>query len=393
MRHIELPTSDHPVPTLVVDGRRVPLPEGVAVAAAPGARFRRQDRRVTVVSTGAEPMSYRGAVCRRALLGPGDSLLIGRAPIVVAWGSVSRRFPEAVVWHGMLGQEPRTLDMYARIAVAGASDAPLWLLGESGTGKELAAQAAHAAGARAKGPLVAVNCAAMPDTLAEAELFGVVRGAYTGADRTRPGAFAEADGGTLFLDEIGELPLAVQAKLLRVLERGEVRAVGAQRPVSVDVRVIAASWRDLAAAAEEGAFRFDLLQRLWVLQVCLPPLRARPDDVGPLLEAFLGAHGGADLWPADHVLRRMRLARWPGNVRELRNRAVRAAVTGHLSELLPDAPRRAPGMRALRRGAVSSQVALGRIHDALDRAGGNRSAAARDLGISRSTLYRWLETA
>ena len=154
-----------------------------------------------------------------------------------------------------------------------------------------------------------------------------------------------------------------------------------------------ASWRDLAAAATTGEFRFDLLQRLWVLQVCLPPLRSRAADVGPLLEAFLKAHGGADLWPAEHLLRTMRLASWPGNVRELRNRAVRAAVTGHLSELVPPAPGRWREARSLRRGAVPRRVALGRIQDALERAKGNRSAAARDLGISRSTLYRWLESA
>ena len=354
-----------------------------------GARFRREGDRVAAFAP-AGVMRRRGEPCQRATLDPGDAVVVGRAPVLVARTGVSRRYPAAVEWRGLLVRSPESLLALGELALAAAADAALWISGESGTGKDLAARAAHASSPRAAGPFVALNCAALPEGIADAELFGATRGAYTGADRDRPGAFRQADGGTLFLDEVGELPLSVQAKLLRVLETGRVRAVGGPRSTPVDVRVIVATWQDLMNAVGEGRFRFDLLQRLWVLHVDLPPLRSRPADIAPLLEAFLAAHDADDLWPHPSLLRRLELAEWRGNVRELRNCATRAAVSGDLDKLLPAARFRPTGGR-MRRGTLPPAIALARIRTALDRADGNRTAAARELGISRSTLYRWLQ--
>jgi DNA-binding NtrC family response regulator len=248
----------------------------------------------------------------------------------------------------------------------------------------LAARALHAASPRATGPFVALNCAALPDSLAEGELFGVERGAYTGADRSRQGAFARADGGTLLLDEVGELSLATQAKLLRVLETGEVRPVGGRQSTRVDVRVVTATWRDLVREVEAERFRFDLLQRLHVLRVTLPPLRERPRDVAPLLEACLMAEGLAGGWPDEGTVRLLESAPWQGNVRQLRSAVARFATFGDPGALAAAAfGGRVPAHRGPDVGRVALRQTLAKHH-------GNRAAAARDLGISRSTLYRWL---
>jgi DNA-binding NtrC family response regulator len=201
--------------------------------------------------------------------------------------------------------------------------------GESGTGKELAARAIHEASARAAGPFVTVDCSAIAENLIDSHLFGHVRGAFTGADRDRKGAFVEASGGTLFLDELGELPLAAQAKLLRVLEAQTVQPLGADRPVKVDTRVVAATHRDLGRMVATGAFRFDLFYRLAVVHVALPPLRDRLEDLPHLISTFYARRGVAP-GPIDgDNLERMRRHAWPGNVRELRNALERAwAMSG-----------------------------------------------------------------
>ncbi|MEZ4267074.1 MAG: sigma 54-interacting transcriptional regulator [Myxococcota bacterium] len=316
-----------------------------------------------------------------ARLSSGQWAELGQTRVLVAESAGLHRYPDAVRWAGMMARDARSLGLLRELAEVASSDAPVWLHGESGTGKEVAAQAIHDASARRGKPRVALNCAALPASLADAELFGVVRGAFTGADRSRPGAFQRADGGTLLLDEIGELSAEVQAKLLRVLETGEVIPVGGDGPIAVDVRIIAATWRDLGQEARDGRFRFDLLQRLWVLRVDLPPLRARPGDIAPLLESFLGEAAGG-LWPSPAALARIEVERWSGNVRELANRAHRARVSGRAA--------------ALERGGeaqAAEQVAIdqfSRAQAAIRACGNNRSEAARSLGISRSTLYRWL---
>jgi two-component system response regulator HydG len=276
-------------------------------------------------------------------------------------------------------------DLEEMLARAASNRAPVWISGESGTGKELAARAIHESGARSTHPFVAVNCAALPDNLIESELFGVERGAYTGAMKTRAGAFAQAHGGTLLLDEVGELSLTAQAKLLRVLELGEVQPVGSERTVKVDVRVLCASWRDLEAEVDAGRFRHDLLHRLWVLKVELPPLRERREDVPLLIRAMLERERSLHLFPKAAVIERLGQHDWPGNIRELRNCVTRAVAADDSAELMP----RTKQPRTAR--SVNSRIDDAVLHT-LARHRGNRRRTAQALGVSRSTLYRWLAT-
>ncbi len=279
------------------------------------------------------------------------------------------------------------------------------LTGESGTGKELVARALHDLSPRAAAPFVAVNCGAIPAELLESELFGHARGAFTDAVRARKGLALEADGGTLFLDELGELPLPLQVKLLRFLQEEEVRPVGDDRPRKVDVRVVAATARDLSAAVKAGAFREDLYWRLAVVEVRLPPLRERPEDVAPLAAHFLARFAalrpelpGLRLTP--EALEALKAHRWPGNVRELAHAMERAVVLADgpaiSEEELPAAVRApspagdgppAAGDLSVKRGTRALEERL--IREALDRTGGNRSRAAELLELSyRALLYK-----
>ena len=278
------------------------------------------------------------------------------------------------------------------------------LQGESGTGKELAARALHELSPRASFPFVAVNCGAIPPELVESELFGHVKGAFTDAVRNKKGLAAEADGGTLFLDEIGELPLALQPKLLRFLQEEEVRAVGDTRTRKVDVRVVAASALDLEAAAKAGRFREDLYWRLAVVPVRLPPLRERREDVAALAAHFLSrcAKLRPDLAPlslSPGALEVLAAHRWPGNVRELAHVIERAVVFAEGAELrpedLPDAVRAGPPSPAATEGPADGELSVKRatraleerlIRAALERTGGNRTKAAELLEISYGAL-------
>jgi transcriptional regulator with PAS, ATPase and Fis domain len=277
------------------------------------------------------------------------------------------------------------------------------LSGETGTGKELLARAIHAGGARRLRPFVAVNCAAFPDTLLESELFGHMKGAFTGADRDKKGLFEEASGGTLFLDEIGETTPALQAKLLRVLQEREIRPVGGTRPRAVDVRLLAATNRSLRQEVSRGTFREDLYYRLAVFPIAVPPLRERPEDVVPLAEHFLASHArredkpGCTLAPEAQQL--LCSYHWPGNVRELDNEMQRALAlcepgeeigAGLLSDRLAAVVE--PVQTAARDGESLRQT-LGRIEAllirrTLDALGGRRAATARRLGITREGLYK-----
>ena len=282
----------------------------------------------------------------------------------------------------------RTFGILRRIA---AHNAPVLLLGESGTGKELAARGLHTEGRRSSGPFVAVNCGAIADTLFESELFGHEKGAFTGADRRRDGAFQQADGGTLFLDEIGELPEPAQAKLLRALESGEVRRIGATGVQYPDVRVVAATNRSLVDEIERGRFRADLYFRLAVLAVRLPPLRERPEDLPALIRA-LCQQLGPDVMATEDAIDALRSHPFPGNVRELRNVLTRAYVMGgpvitsrsvSFNPWSFDIPlSAAPSGNPLLEHAERALLV-----DALRRHEGNQSAAARELGIARSTLH------
>jgi serine/threonine-protein kinase PknK len=279
------------------------------------------------------------------------------------------------------------------------SDVNVLITGESGTGKELIARAIHAHGGRKEGPFVAINCAALPESLLEAELFGHVKGAFTGADRDRDGLFKSASGGTLFLDELGELPLGMQAKLLRVLADREVRPLGASRSFSVDVRLVCATNRDLLARAAEGAFREDLYYRVAVVTVTLPPLRERSEDIVAIADALLtrraAERGDKAQKLAPDAVRALLAYGWPGNVRELENTLLRAGVlsTGpaiSAADLgLGRAEARTRRSPSSRKGF--EQLEAERLRAALEAERWNVSRVARNLGIPRNTLYRKLE--
>jgi two-component system response regulator HydG len=275
------------------------------------------------------------------------------------------------------------------------------ITGETGTGKGIVARALHAE-SRRPGPLVPVNCAALPENLLESELFGHVKGAFTGAVASRPGLFMEAAGGTIFLDEIGEMPLPLQAKLLHVLESGTVRPVGSERELPVDVRIVAASNRDLREAVRAGAFREDLLYRLDVVTIEIPPLRHRREDILPLAEHFL--REARPRHPSSPVERfgpeaaeRLLSYEWPGNVRELQHVAERVVLLGReeavgLSDLPAALRENARGSALQFRGAVVPFRDLQRQYAvwALEQCGGHRGRTAERLEVDAKTLARWL---
>ncbi|MCG5535759.1 sigma-54 interaction domain-containing protein [Ectothiorhodospira mobilis] len=281
------------------------------------------------------------------------------------------------------------MDMVERVA---ATQATVLLLGESGVGKERVAEYLHRRSRRAGGPLVVVDCSTLGESLIEAELFGYEKGAFTGADRRKTGLFEAAHGGTLFIDEVGEMPLALQSKLLRALETARIRRVGGTEYIDVDVRVVAATHRDLAAMVGEGGFRQDLYYRLSAFPVRIPPLRERPEDILPLAEHFLRqADGGARHLPLEGaVAAALQGHDYPGNVRELKNMVTRAAILAGDGPLRPEhfAMPGADGGGAppARRGRLDP----GRIRAVLAACDGHRGEAARRLGVSERTLYRYL---
>ena len=312
--------------------------------------------------------------------------------------------PDHAAPHGMVA--PRSRAMLATIELvdrACETSATVLLTGETGTGKEVLARAIHAGSSRSDGEFIAINCAAFPDTLLESELFGHVRGAFTGADRKKDGLFTVADGGTLFLDEIGETSLPFQAKLLRVLQEREVRPVGAERAQRIDVRVVAATNRDLRHEIEAKAFRADLFYRLAVFPIAVPPLRERRDDILPLAEHFLRVHGARDRRPrctlSDGAARQLVMHAWPGNVRELENEMQRAiALAGDSAEIAPELLSEFTTTLAiptdeLERPGESLRDVLERveaylIRRSLDQHAGHRAETARTLGLTREGLYK-----
>jgi DNA-binding NtrC family response regulator len=303
------------------------------------------------------------------------------------------------------GQSLAMRQVFAILERAARSDASILFLGESGTGKELAARAVHDASPRAAGPFVVFDCGAATDTLIESDLFGHVRGAFTGAASDRLGAFAAAHGGTLFLDEIGDLPVGLQPKLLRMLEAGEVIPLGSRKPERYDVRVVAATHRDVFGEVARGGFRGDLYYRLAVVEVHLPPLRQRPSDIPQLVRLFLAAHGAPDSGIEGANLDRLMSYHWPGNVRELRNvvsRAVALSTAGTEFARMPVLLRAAaagPDQVRARADRPFHQAKEALVHrferdyleDLLRQSGGSMAEAARRAGLERKYLYRLLD--
>jgi two-component system nitrogen regulation response regulator GlnG len=318
----------------------------------------------------------------------------------------------------LVGRSGAMQSVFKRIALVAPTTASVLITGESGTGKELVARAIHAHSPRRGKPFLPVHVAALNPNLVESELFGHVKGAFTGADRTRPGLLALADGGTVFLDELGDIPLPVQAKLLRVLERQEVLPVGGVEAQRVDVRIVSATNADLSAAVNDGRFRSDLFFRLNVYPIHIPPLRDRPDDIPPLADHALRTFTATPVSLPDDTLIELRRRTWPGNVRELKNALEHAAIQARGGPIRPEhlpPPSAVAGTATLRdklagvvRDWVRQQIAdaadepaelhqklLDEIEPAvlgevLDRLGGNRLVAARWLGLARATVRKMI---
>ncbi len=309
---------------------------------------------------------------------------------------------------GIVGKSKRLAAIFQTVRKVADYKSTVLLLGESGTGKELVARAIHDQSVRSKGPFVAVNCGAIPETLLESELFGHAKGAFTDASRNKRGIIEEANGGTLFLDEIGELPLQLQVKLLRFLQEDEIRRVGENKGITVDVRVVAATARDLQQMVAEGEFREDLFYRLNVLLLTIPPLRERKDDIPLLVDHFLVRYGDRLGRPGMSVsrdaLKVLMDYNWPGNVRELENTIERAMVLNEGDRIevegLPDRLRKEPEATP-RTLAFGDDLSIKRairtierelIRRALEQTGGNRTRAAELLDIShRALLYKLKE--
>ncbi|NVJ24679.1 sigma 54-dependent Fis family transcriptional regulator [Myxococcus sp. AM011] len=332
------------------------------------------------------------------------TLRVGETELVLEVAATGSK-KEVASFHGIIGNDAAVKGLADLIERVAPSTAAVTILGESGTGKELVAKAIHQCSQRANKPLVPVNCAAISKELIESELFGHEKGSFTGAANARKGAFEEADGGTLFLDEIGELPLDLQAKLLRALESGEIKRVGASRPMHVDVRVVAATNLDLLAAAREGKFREDLYYRLCVIPLHLPPLRSRKTDLPALAEHFVKVYAprGQTVSFSMAAVERLRGHTWPGNIRELRNVVHRALLfrkgpvidaadltfdqemNKETGIAVPELP---PGMTLEQ---MLEKLERQIVEAALRRFNNNRERVARELGVARSTLFKRLK--
>ena len=304
---------------------------------------------------------------------------------------------------GMVGSSAPMQQVYELVKQAAESDITVLIQGESGTGKELVAKSFHFNGLRKKGPFQAVNCAAIPEALIESELFGHEEGAFTGATKRRIGIFERAVGGTVFLDEIGDMDLALQAKLLRVLQEREIQRVGTTTPIPVDIRLVAATNKDLEAAVKNGRFREDLFYRISVFPIAIPPLRERREDIPLLAKHFLEKHtkrnGKSISGISTATLRMLLQYDWPGNVRELENAIERAVLleTDDVLQVKNMPPQLSPIVDSGKRGAAPTsilplaEVERQALVNALEASDNNVTEAARALGLGRATMYRKLK--
>jgi transcriptional regulator with GAF, ATPase, and Fis domain len=359
------------------------------------------DAEITIADLGSRNGTFVGGrrVGRgeRVVVAVGDLIEVATTALFVQPAPPRRADDEpASPRPGVVVRAPSMKQLYAIVDIVAPSPLRVLLLGETGVGKEVVARTIHERSRRARRPFLAINCGALPETTLEAELFGYEKGAFTGAVQAKPGLFEAAHGGTLFLDEIGELAPSTQAALLRVLESGEVLRLGSVAPRTVDVRIVAATNRDLQARIRDGQFRSDLYFRLDGAALTVPPLRERPEDIAPLAEMFAAAIAKQARVSTPTIdtdaMSALEGHAWPGNVRELRNAIERAVVlrqgkTIRRADLqLGEAAAAAPDGGGL--WSALEHVERARIAAALDAAGGNQSAAARALGIARVTLIK-----
>ncbi|HEY8430436.1 MAG TPA: sigma 54-interacting transcriptional regulator, partial [Sandaracinaceae bacterium] len=397
---------DVPKLTLIVgrgtDARRVPLHgQPLSVGSSPDCDVAIADRAVSATHCRLEPSedgwrirdldSTNGTYVDGVRVGlarvvPGSAIRVGRTDLRIV-----AREPEGPV-AGIVAASSAMRDVLAQAERYARMSLPLLITGESGTGKEGIARAVHACGPRAAGPFVAINAGGMPRSLVESELFGHERGAFTGANALHRGVFEQAHGGTLFLDEIGELPLDLQARLLRVLETWEVRRIGGESAVRVDVRLVCATHRDLRKMVADGEMRLDLYHRISLLVLPVPPLRERPGDIEALARHFL-ARESEQLGPkriSEPAVARLLAYDWPGNARELRNIVLRAAANCAGAWISAEDVERA----FREAGAlVASEPSDGQLERVIDLHRGNITAAARALGVPRTTLRDRLKVA
>jgi DNA-binding NtrC family response regulator len=366
--------------------------------------LRRDDLGILVTDHGSTNGTYAGAVrLARGHVGAGATLRCGATTVRVAdTAPIQVEIHGGDALAGLVGRSPAMRRLMAQVARAAQSEVSVLINGESGTGKELVARALHALGPRRAGPFVTVDCGALAPTLVASELFGHERGAFTGADRTHAGAFEAAAGGTLFLDEIGELQPAMQTALLGVLERRKVRRLGGRAEVAVDVRVVAATHRDLRAEVNQGGFRLDLFYRLAVVTIVTPALRERPEDLAPLIEHFLrdaGWDGPLDELISPPVMAELRRHHFAGNVRELRNLVEAAVAMGEPPPLASPGPTGPAPQLSIdvdqpyreARTAVTEAFEARYLDALLARTAGNVSAAARHARMTRSHLIELLQ--
>ena len=342
-------------------------------------------------------MSSRGEVASMLVLFKDE-----QSPSVLVVNPIEAEHPPSAVRESLcelIGRSPAMQQLFDMVSLVADSSATVLIQGESGTGKELLARTIHALSKRNENPFIVVDCGALPETLLESELFGHVKGAFTGAVAHKRGLFQEADRGTIFLDEIADTAPVFQAKLLRVLQEGEIKPVGGTKTIKVDVRIISATNRDLADLVKAGSFRRDLYYRLAVLPLYLPPLRERQEDIPLLAEHFIAQSCKRHHQPirrmSDRAMRALSKAPWPGNVRELQHYIERVVVTttgpmiGCEDLIASDHMTEEADLRSATRGAVA-QAERTRIVDALKKTGGNRAKAAKLLKISRAGLYNKL---
>jgi DNA-binding NtrC family response regulator len=381
------PTCDAPVDDPYVSARHL--------------RIEAQGPRWMLVDLGSTNGTFiSGARVTRAELPLGVPIQLGDAEIVLeARDAAEPARPET--FEGMLSRDPAMRQVFELVDRVGGSEAAVTILGETGTGKELVARALHARSPRRDGPFVPVNTSAIAESLIESELFGHEKGAFSGAERMRKGAFEEADRGTIFLDEIGERPVDLQPKLLRVLELGEVKRVGASRPITVNVRIVAATHRDLRALVRAGKFREDLFYRLCVVPITVPPLRRRRGDVAALADAFLqrASPRGLVLRWSPEALAKLEGYDWPGNVRQLRNVVQRALLFRGEGLVVPAAAVTFEDTRAAPtdggdddtlylRGLTLEDIEREAIRLSLRRNKGKRAAVVKELRIAKSTVMK-----